>query len=320
MLKMNNLSVEEVAQRRAELRKMRELAFRTELKARRANKIKSKTYRKLKRKEKERLAEKIDEEGEDDPESQMKQELERARERATLRHKHTGKWARQMRHKEGLDENSRRDIEEMLERGEKLRRRIKGIDSDDEEEESEDDDDDEGMDIEAGIEKIKQSAFDELRKLDDEAEEGEGTNKKKSKSVFEMKFMKDATARKSTAARKDVDDFIKEMGGTIGGGDDSGEEEEIQDQDPSMGVLASRTGGRVVFRPAAAAVRIFFLSSVRFFHADQEHRTAEPASELLTSYSRIRHLKRHSQIDRPPLASTSLTSNQQTFRAFQGPA
>ncbi|PPQ67949.1 hypothetical protein CVT26_005829 [Gymnopilus dilepis] len=256
MLKMNNLSVEEVAQRRTELRKMRELAFRAELKARRANKIKSKTYRKLRRKEKERLAEKINEaEDEDDPEVRMRHELERARERATLKHKHTGKWARQMRQREGLDEDSRRDIEEMLERGEKLRRRIKGVGSDEEDDEESDEDDDDDGDVEGGIEKIKQSAFDELRKLDDDedGEEGEESAKKKSKSVFEMKFMKDAMARQNAAAKKDVDDFIKEMGGTIGGEDSDEEDEEMQDADPSMGVLASRTGGRVVFRPSGAA-------------------------------------------------------------------
>ena len=62
MLQMNQpLSVEEVAQRRGELRKMRELMFRAEIMARRVGKIKSKTYRRIKRKEKERLGEKINE-------------------------------------------------------------------------------------------------------------------------------------------------------------------------------------------------------------------------------------------------------------------
>ena len=61
MLQMNQLSVEEVAQRGGELRKMRELMFRAEIKARRVGKIKSKTYRRIKRKEKERLGEKINE-------------------------------------------------------------------------------------------------------------------------------------------------------------------------------------------------------------------------------------------------------------------
>ena len=50
MLQMKQLSTEEIAQRRGELRKMRELMFRAEVKARRVGKIKSKTYRRQKRK------------------------------------------------------------------------------------------------------------------------------------------------------------------------------------------------------------------------------------------------------------------------------
>jgi U3 small nucleolar RNA-associated protein 14 len=148
MLQMNQLSVEEVAQRRGELRKMRELMFRAEVKAKREGKIKSKTYRRIKRKEKERTGEMIDEDDNEDEEEILKKELDRARERATLRHKHTGKWARQMRHKEGLNEDSRRDIEDMLDRGEKLRRRVRGIDSDESEDgaDDQDDDDDDGDD------------------------------------------------------------------------------------------------------------------------------------------------------------------------------
>lgn len=60
MLQMNQLSVEEIAQRRGELRKMRELMFRAEVKAKRIGKIKSKAYRRIKRKEKERVGEMID--------------------------------------------------------------------------------------------------------------------------------------------------------------------------------------------------------------------------------------------------------------------
>ena len=61
MLQMSQLSVEEVAQQRGELRKMREFMFRAEIKARRVGKIKSKAYRRIKRKEKECLGEKINE-------------------------------------------------------------------------------------------------------------------------------------------------------------------------------------------------------------------------------------------------------------------
>ncbi len=57
---MNNLSVEEVAERRAQLRKMRDLMFRADVKAKRVAKIKSKTYRRIRKKEKEKLLAKVD--------------------------------------------------------------------------------------------------------------------------------------------------------------------------------------------------------------------------------------------------------------------
>lgn len=133
MLQMNQLSVEEIDQRRGELRKMRELMFRAEVKARRVGKIKSKTYRRLNRKGKESTGEKINEDDSEDEEGILKKDLDRATERATLRHKHTGKWARQMRNKEGLDEESRKDIDDMLVLGEKLRRRVKETGNDESE-------------------------------------------------------------------------------------------------------------------------------------------------------------------------------------------
>ncbi|CAA7264937.1 unnamed protein product [Cyclocybe aegerita] len=253
MLKTNNLSVEEVAERRNELRKMRELMFRAEIKARRVSKIKSKTYRRLRRKEKERLGEKIDEQEESDSEeSRLKREMERARERATLRHKHTGKWAKKMKGREDVDENTRKDIEDMLTRGEKLRRRIQGAASDESgDDEDEDEEDEDDGDVEGAIAKIKQNAFDELQKLQDDDEDPE--DGKMGKSVFEMKFMKAAMARQAVAANREVDDFIKEMGGYAEGADDSdAEAAELREADPSSGVVVARAGGRVVYRPGAA--------------------------------------------------------------------
>ncbi|TFK39375.1 Utp14 protein-domain-containing protein [Crucibulum laeve] len=256
MLKMNKLSVEEVAQRRGELRKMRELMFRAEIKARRVGKIKSKTYRKIKRKERERLGEKIDEddEGSETEEGRLKREIERAKERATLRHKHTGKWARQMKHRE-LDGEGRKEIEEMLSRGEKLRRRIKGMGSDESEDDGEEENTDgDDLDVEGDVERIKQGAFDELKKI--ELQDGNVTfeaQDKKNKSLFEMKFMKDAMARSQLEANRATDDFIKEMGGQPNGtGDDSdAEQQEPQELDPSSGVIAHRAGGRIIYRPGA---------------------------------------------------------------------
>jgi U3 small nucleolar RNA-associated protein 14 len=251
ILKMNHLSVEEIAQRRSELRKMRELMFRAEIKARRINKIKSKTYRRLRRKEKARLGERIDENDDVEvEEGRLKSEIERAKERATLRHKNTGKWAKKMKGRDDLDEDTRKDLEDMLARGEKLRKRIQGVGSDESQEESDEDDGDEEVDLEEGIAKVKQDAFDELTKLDEQEEVG--GDGQKGKSVFEMKFMKDAMARQAAATNKEVDDFIKEMGGShaLSGEDETAN---VKENDSSGGVIAMRAGGRVVYRPGAVS-------------------------------------------------------------------
>lgn len=259
LLKSNNLTVEEVSKRRSELRHMRELMFRAELKAKRINKIKSRTYRKIKRKGKERLKEKMleAEGGESDMEEEMlKREVERARERATLKHKQTGKWAKRMKQQDYLDENGREQIEEMLHRGEQLRKKIQGLGSDesgeDESSSDEDEDDEVDIDTEQGILKIKEAAFDELKQLDDQTTETESNQKER--GVFQMKFMKEAMARKQAATDRMMDDFIKEMGrdADINSVD---EDEQMDEADPSSGVLTTRTGGRMVYQPGAPLQR-----------------------------------------------------------------
>lgn len=246
MLQMNKVSVEEVAQRRAELRKMRELMFRAEVKAKRVAKIKSKTYRKIKRKEREKLGEGEESETE---EGQLKKETDRARERATLRHKHTGKWAKQMRGREG-DELGRKDVEEMLERGEKLRRRIKGVGSDDESSGDDDGDDDENG--EESAERAKRAAFDQLQKIDLEDSNLSAEQNQPGKSIFNMKFMKEAMARQRQNADRLADDFVKELGTAEDNTSDvETEEASPQGMDNASGVIAVRTGGRVVYRPGA---------------------------------------------------------------------
>jgi U3 small nucleolar RNA-associated protein 14 len=251
MLKANNLSVEEVAERRAELRKMRELMYRAEVKAKRVKKIKSKAYRKIKRKERERITDKLDgQEGseDEDDEARMKRETERARERATLRHKHTGKWARQMRQGH-MNEDQRKEIEEMLDKGEKLRRRVQGVGSDDSEEEegSSDEDEDEELDPEEAMRRIKAATFDELQQLKEGGNpDGEPTGKR-GKSIFEMKFMKDAMARQNAAANREADDFLNELG------EMEVEEHDVNDeQGQQNGVVVQRVGGRTMYRPEAA--------------------------------------------------------------------
>ncbi|KAG1813832.1 Utp14 protein-domain-containing protein [Suillus subaureus] len=237
-LKMAHLSVEEVATRRAELRMMRELAFRADKKAKRIAKIKSKAYRRIRKKQRERLGgeeEDVDVDVED-AEAQLKAEVERARERVTLRHKTTGKWAKAMQGRGELDVDQRQAIGEMLERGEKLRRRIQGEMSGDESEESESDDE------EQDVETIKQGAFEELAMLN--ASEVLSADIK-SKSVFNMKFMRDAAARQTREADAAADDFLKEMGGVEQGSDDDASGDGIVTEGPSV----QRVGGRVIYHP-----------------------------------------------------------------------
>ncbi|KAL1704517.1 Utp14 protein-domain-containing protein [Schizophyllum commune] len=245
----SELTGEEVAERRAELRKMRELMTRAELKARRANKIKSKAYRKLQRRAKDKLAatDSDAEINDEDPEGQARRDLERARERATLRHKHTGKWARAQKGKH--DDNSRAAMEEMLDRGERLRRRIEGKDSDDDESDSDEDEDEEEGEVDP--EAIKRRAFDELAGLDAKGKEAEEGQSKGARAVFEMKFMKEAMARKDAEAARVVDDYVRELGGAASGSED-GEQGDAGQDDPS-GVVSLRQGGRLTFRPGVAA-------------------------------------------------------------------
>jgi U3 small nucleolar RNA-associated protein 14 len=220
---------------------MRELAFRADKKAKRIAKIKSKTYRRIRKKQRERLG---GEEGDvdvdvEDAGAQLKAEVERARERATLRHKTTGKWAKAMQERGELDVDQRQAIGEMLERGEKLRRRIQGEMSGDESEESESDDE------EQDVETIKQDAFEELAMLN--ASEVLSTDIK-SKSVFNMKFMRDAAARQIREADAAADDFLKEMGGVEQGSDDDASGDATVTEGPSV----QRVGGRVIYHPGTS--------------------------------------------------------------------
>jgi U3 small nucleolar RNA-associated protein 14 len=74
-----------------------------------------------------------------------------------------------------------------------------------------------------------------------------------------MKCMKDAMARQAAATNKEVDDFIKEMGGSHAY---SGEDEtaNVQENDFSSGVIAMRAGGRVVYRPGAVSDEVLVVS------------------------------------------------------------
>ncbi|KAI0307649.1 small-subunit processome [Multifurca ochricompacta] len=216
-LKMNHLSIEEVASRRAEIMKTRELMFRAEVKAKRISKIKSKTYRRLKRREKENIL----------------------KERATLRHKSTGKWARAMQRRGEMDADQRQGIAEMLEKGEKLRRKIQGG------QESSDGDDDysDGEDLA----RLKARVLDELAVL---KREDSGRTQNKGKSVFDMKFMQDSAAREKREVDQQVDNLMKELQNSDAPvHEDEFDGRDVPQDDPT--VTVQRTGGRVSLRPSS---------------------------------------------------------------------
>ncbi len=237
-LKMNHLSTEEVASRRAEVMKTRELLFRAETKAKRIAKIKSKTYRRLKRRDKEKHRDEATDSG--GPEESLKRQAERAKERATLRHKSTGKWARAMRHKGEMDADQRRDMVEMHGKGEMLRRKIQG-----EQESSDSDYDDDDKDGE-GLARLQARVFDELAELKREKSD---PPKENGKSVFDMKFMQDAAAREQREVNQQVDDLINEIEDLDSAPREDGVGgHELTQEDPA--VTFQRTGGRVSLRPS----------------------------------------------------------------------
>ena len=159
-LKGRELTEEEMERRRAELAKLKSLLFHHELKQRRINKIKSKTYRRLRKKLKEKSQLTPEELLILDPEEadrrRLKAEVERVRERMTLAHTNRSAWMkRQMRVNANVQSG---EVKEALEHSQliaqRLRRKIDSADAtqysdsdqsaEDEEEDVEEDDADEG--------------------------------------------------------------------------------------------------------------------------------------------------------------------------------
>lgn len=248
-LAMRAMDAAEASRRQAELRRMRELMFRAEQKARRANKIKSKTYRRIHRKERERMQQQLADlaaadgtiDDKDQDEMIYQAAKDRAKERATLRHKNTGKWAKSHlgRHDEASQE-ARLAMEDQLRRGEELRKRIHSMHSDEDDSFDEEYDEDNAEDRQA-------RAFDELEEyerreaLQDAKDEADiAASDKKGKGVFQMKFMKDARERQARVAKETIASLMEDVGRM----DASDEEEALP-----------TSVGRAVYGPGLSASR-----------------------------------------------------------------
>ncbi|RKO89789.1 Utp14 protein-domain-containing protein [Blyttiomyces helicus] len=184
----------ELLERRAELAKMRSLLFYKEQKQKKIAKIKSKTYRKVHKKDKQDLS--LEELKRLDPEL-AKQEMEklaaeRAQERMTLKHKNTGKWAKQMLGRHDADPETRKALMSQLDKHEALKRQIKGLDSDES-------DGDDGASIDGDGREEAIAALEKLEREMDDPEDAGAT-----KGVFAMKFMQRGLDRQRAEARAEV--------------------------------------------------------------------------------------------------------------------
>ena len=259
-LKLNKLTVEQMEDKRKELRMMRELMFRHEIKNKRLKKIKSKSYRKLQRKEKDKLAlqikdmDEIDHEMEDG--EKMDAAMSRAEERMSLKHKNTSKWAKRALARGTQDEGTRDAIMEQLRRGEELRRRIDGDDSGDE------DSDEQLEDDEAYVES-------QLKKLNDEISQ----DTQPTKGLLGMKFMQDAANRQLEATKQDAEAFEKEWLAA------DSDDDQAEKKEEHFTVVANNPG-RMAFGAKAKQVK---KSTQNKSDDDEEEEDEEPTSKIVVN-------------------------------------
>ena len=218
-LATNKMPIEEVMQRRAELRRTRELLFREEIKAKRIAKIKSKSYRRVHRKEKERMAERERELMGPDEDEKERADRKRAEARMGARHKDS-RWARAVKdtNRTVWDEGARDSVNEMARREEELRRRVAGEEVEGSDEASDElSDADESEDGDAAI----------LRQLDSVSRDREVV--REGKGLQGMKFMRAADERRRVQNQEDVERLRKELAVQDGDEEESGAEE-VEDQ------------------------------------------------------------------------------------------
>ena len=131
-LQTNKMSLAEAQARQAELRRMRELLFREEVKAKRIKRIKSKAYRRVHRKERERAAQAERDalvSAGVDMSDEERERHDRLRAEARMGAKHrNSKWARDMRQtgRAAWDDDAREAVTELAKRKDELMQRIQG--------------------------------------------------------------------------------------------------------------------------------------------------------------------------------------------------
>ncbi|KAJ9118136.1 hypothetical protein QFC22_004039 [Naganishia vaughanmartiniae] len=260
-LQGQDLTVEEIAARRSELRRQRELLFREEARAKRISKIKSKTYRKIARKRAAKAGEgaldledlrRLDPERAE--EEAMKMEASRAKERATLKHSAKGgRWAR-TQHGAGENDSKRKEIEDMLSQKERLTRKIQGRDSDASTDDDDDEDDDED---EQDDDVIRGDAFDELKALQARSKQlEEDTAQEKATGIFGMKFMQRAMAKDKARVDDEEAELRRQLEEYSDEGLESGNDGDSDaDPDAAKSMRVANNPGRMVFSSNPTALK-----------------------------------------------------------------
>lgn len=323
----------DLAARRAELRRQRDLMYRAERKAKRVSKIKSKAYRRIHRKGKDKDGPQLSLEdleeldridgGDRVAEEKSRLEVLRAKERVTLKHSQKGgRWAKKVDGLDGLEDERNKSIRDMVERRDQLRKKIAGIEDEDEDEfaPSGSEDEDESAD-DGDFDSIRQTAFNELASLDAK-EAAAALNDPKLKGVMNMKFMKDARARASREVDKDADDLRRRLEQMDELAD--GQEEEGGDAGPLVHSQQVQGNlGRMVFGPAPTAAQVrplpFLLNNLT--KADPEQSRSQSAlsdSENIAPKSSTTTKIASMAID-SPASSSSRPSSSRTRASLSNP-
>ena len=245
VLQTNNLPLEEVQARRAELRKARELMFREEIRAKRIKKIKSKSYRRVHRKEREKIA--GQEKGvltaagvELSEDEQERNDRRRAEERMGARHRES-KWARSVKAtgRAVWDDDARNGVLEMAKREEDLKRRILGKKMREDKEESvssstESENEDDISDEDAEL-RSNERLYRRLEQPNKSRETlGAGGNEARS-TLTSMRFMQKAEAARKKQNDADVEEMRRRLTGS----------------DPESDVEVKEGAGRRSYQPAS---------------------------------------------------------------------
>ena len=257
----SDMTLEDLKKKQADIRMMREQMFRQDLKAKRIAKIKSKTYRRIHKRERERQAEKTGATVDVDEQDEiMRLEAQRAEERMSLRHKNTGKWAKQAL-RFGRDQDTRQALADQLQKHEELKRKIEQVKREDADDNSEDDAFFDGMDGEydeynenADEPSVKKSASKALlAKIDllaqDQLEQAAAQDSKlPGKGIFNMKFMVEAEERKRQENLRQLDALKEEIEEEDAMAyDDDSDNERREPKEENAFVNVDGNSGRMVF-------------------------------------------------------------------------